>query len=53
MNIAPIKKWSIRKSEGKPLVQSGKNSKVAIKLYITIKYLITTMADSDRKYGYF
>ena len=38
MNIAPTKKWSIKKSEGKPLFQSGKNSKVEKRLYM--HYLI-------------
>ena len=45
MNIAPTKKCNIKKSEGKPLVQSGKKSKVEKKLYITNKLLIITMAD--------
>ena len=49
MNIAPIKKCSIRKSEGKPLVQSGKNNNVE-KLYILNYLLVSTMADRDRKY---
>jgi len=54
MNMAPIKKWSIRKSEGKPLVQSGKNSNVEKRLYILkINSLVITMANSDRKYDYF
>ena len=53
MNIAPIKKWSIRKSEGKPLFQSGKKSNVEKKLYMQVKSLINTMADNDRKYGHF
>ena len=47
MNIAPIKKWSIRKSEGKPLVQSGKNNKVEKKLYIQSNLLILTMTYGD------
>tara|TARA_Y100001978_G_scaffold138504_1_gene123882 strand:+ start:196 stop:360 length:165 start_codon:yes stop_codon:yes gene_type:complete len=54
MNIAPIKKWSIRKSEGKPLFQSGKNNKVEKRLYILNNFiLIITMADRDQKYCYF
>ena len=53
MNIAPTKKCSIKKSEGNPLVQSGKKSNVAKILYIWIKLLIVTMADRDRKYVYF
>ena len=35
--IAPTKKWSIRKSEGKPLVQSGKKRSVIIKWSILFK----------------
>jgi len=53
MNIAPIKKCSIKKSEGKPLVQSGKKSSVEKKLYILCILLIFTMADRDLKYGHF
>ena len=53
MNIAPTKKCSIKKSDGKPLVQSGKKSNVEKGIYI-LKYLLTfTMADKDRKYGHF
>ena len=52
MNIAPIKKCSIKKSEGKPLVQSGKNNKVE-KLYIFYYVLMNTMADKVRKYVHF
>ena len=53
MNIAPIKKCSIKKSDGKPLFQSGKKSKVEKKLYIKINLLVFTMADRDQKYGHF
>ena len=53
MNIAPIKKWSIKKSEGKPLFQSGKNSKVEKRLYILINFIVITMTDVVQKYGNF
>ena len=53
MNIAPTKKCSIKKSEGKPLFQSGKKSNVEKKLYIWINLLLITMADRDRKNGHF
>ena len=52
MNIAPTKKCNIRKSEGNPLVQSGKKSKVE-KIYIWILILTNTMADKVQKYGHF
>ena len=53
MNIAPTKKWSIRKSEGNPLVHSGKNNSVENRLYILNPILLITMADRDDKFGYF
>ena len=53
MNIAPTKKCSKRKSEGKPLDQSGKNSNVEKRLYIWKFLILITMADRDQKYGYF
>ena len=53
MNIAPTKKWSIKKSEGKPLFQSGKNNKVEKKLYIYKNSLIATMTDKEGYYVYY
>ena len=53
INIDPTKKWSIKKSDGNPFVQSGKKSNVENKLYISIRILFVTMADWDQKYGYF
>ena len=53
MNIAPTKKCSIKKSDGKPLFQSGKKSNVEKKLYIRFLLLLITMADRERKYGHF
>ena len=53
MNIAPTKKCSIKKSEGKPFAQSGKNNNVEKKIYIQIYLVILTMADKDRKYAHF
>ena len=53
MNIAPTKKWRIRKSEGKPFVQSGKNSNVEKRLYILYILSTVTMADRDLNFAYF